>query len=86
MQSYSPLGAYDHPQFTHPSTTAAAITTLVAPYCVGTSHYCIQVPYDSDSLQFIAETRGEHVAAAFTRPMPAGAHFRSQTPHVCSLF
>jgi hypothetical protein len=40
------------------------------------------VPYDSESLQFIAETRGKHVAAALKHPMPAGAHFRYLTPDV----
>ena len=41
-----------------------------------------QVPYDSESLQFIAEARGVHVAAALQQPMPAGAHFRLPSPDV----
>ena len=45
-----------------------------------TSTAFAQVPYDSESLQFIAETRGVHVAAALQQPMPAGAHFRLPTP------
>ncbi len=38
--------------------------------------FLLQVPYDSDMLQFIAENRGEHVTKALQQPMPAGAHFR----------
>ena len=36
----------------------------------------LQVPYDSESLDFIAYSRGRHVAEALQQPMPAGAHFR----------
>jgi hypothetical protein len=44
----------------------------------------LQVPYDSESLQFIAETRGQPLAAALAQQAPAGAHFRSCPAADCS--
>jgi hypothetical protein len=37
-----------------------------------------KVPYDGESLQFIAETRGTPAARALEQLAPAGAHFRSE--------